>query len=568
MLDRITRYAKDVLEGRECAGRYVRLACGRHLKDLESSKLVPYRFKFDLEKANEAIDLFETLTYTDGDELKGKQVELWDFQCFIVGSLFGWVDKNTGYRKYNKSYVQLARKNTKSLLNSGIALKLCSFDGYENAQVYCTATKMKQARIVWKQCKKFIEIDSELNELFKIKDHDSIIQCKFNGGEISALGRDTGTIDGFDPHGGIIDEYHAHDTNQMVKLLEDGAVNQRQALISIITTAGFDLNGPCYEEYEYCIKILEGLAEADSDHYFVYIAQMDEEDDIWDPNNWVKANPLVAKLEHGMANLIKLAGEARDKGGSTLTNFLTKSLNIWVTFSDRQYLNIDHWKKCASKKTLKDFIGKRCYIGIDLSSGGDLTSIAIEIPYTENGEKKYFIYSHSFIPKMRVLEHEKTDKAPYRIWIKNKLITVTETNAGIKTDYKYIISCLKDIIGKYDLKVIAIGYDPHNADAFLSDLDEIGDTVEIKQSCKSLNDATVDFKLEVEAGNIEYNERAALLTWSAKNAKTVHNSFKEIKIDKDLSTKRIDPIDAVICSHKLAFIQEEEGADVFYVPDI
>jgi phage terminase large subunit-like protein len=136
---------------------------------------------------------------------------------------------------------------------------LAGFDDYPNAQVYCTATKMKQARIVWKQAKKFIEIEPDLKELFNIKDHDAIIESIDTGGEIMALGRDTGTIDGFDPHGGIIDEYHAHPTNQMLKQLEDGSVNQLESLISIITTAGFNLNGPCYKEYEYCCNVLEGI---------------------------------------------------------------------------------------------------------------------------------------------------------------------------------------------------------------------------------------------------------------------------------------------------------------------
>ena len=113
-------------------------------------------------------------------------------------------------------------------------------------------------------------------------------------------------------------------------------------------------------------------------------------------------------------------------------------------------------------------------------------------------------------------------------------------------------------------KIKMVCYDPHNADAFLSDLEELGcDTMEIVPSAKNLNDATVDFKLEAEAGNIEYNRKNELLTWSMANAKTVSNSFKEIKIDKDLSVKRIDPIDAVIDAHKMAFKDETKPRSVY-----
>ena len=558
-IDRVTKYALDVVEGREIAGKNVILACKRHLEDLEKSKLAPYIYEFDEDLALESIEFFESLRFTDG-EIAGQEVELFGFQDFIIGSLFGWVSKETGYRRFRKSYVQLARKNAKSLLNSGLAIKLSAFDNYPNAQVYCTATKMKQARIVWEQASKFINAESDLKELFKIKDHDAIIESLFNGGKIMALGRDTGTIDGFDPHGGVIDEYHSHRTNQMVKLLEDGSVNQAESLISIITTAGFNLNGPCYKEWEYCKSVLEGILT--NEEYFIYIAQMDEEDDIWDWKNWIKANPLVARLPKGLENLKRFAEEAKQKGGEDLRNFLTKSLNIWYEFSDDQYIRPEKWAKCKSKKTLEDFRGQKCYVGLDLSSGGDLTSLALIFVNYIDGVKKYFIHSHSFIPKMRVEEHIISDNVPYDVWIKKGLLTVTETLGGIKTDYKYIISYLKTLIEEYDLKIEQLGYDPHNADAFLSDLEELGcDCIEIYQSPKCLNDATEDFRLEVEAGNVEYNQENELLAWSVVNAKTVSNSSGEIKIDKDRRNKRIDPVDSGINAYKLAF-KEERLIDV------
>ncbi len=568
-MDRVTQYALDVVEGREVAGRYVKLACQRHLDDLEKSKLAPYIYRFDMDKAKETIEFFESLRFTDGGpELVGQPVELFPFQDFIIGSLFGWVSKITGHRRFRKSYVQLARKNAKSLLNSGIAIKLAGFDNYANAQVYCTATKMKQARIVWGQAKKFIEIEPDLKELFKIKDHDAIIECLLNGGLIMALGRDTGTIDGFDPHGGIIDEYHSHKTNQMVKLLEDGSVNQNESLISIITTAGFDLNGPCYKEWEYCCNVLEGIIDADQ--YFIYIAQMDKEDDIWDPENWPKCNPLVAKLPQGIENLKRFAAEAKEKSGEDLRNFITKSLNEWYKHSDNQYLNIDNWKKCACDLTLEDFRGMECGLGLDLSSGGDLTSGVLEFAYLENEEPAYFFHQHSFMPKMRLAEHIKTDNAPYDVWAskedgKEPLITLTETLGGIKTDYKYIISYYKDIIKKYDLKLKVIAYDPHNADAFLSDLETFGvDCIEIVQSAKSLNTATEDFELSVDGGVAKYNKKDGLFKYCGVNAVTTKNSFGEIKLDKEHRTERIDPIDAAIDIHKIMMIPPKAKTESVY----
>lgn len=554
MLDRVTKYALDVVEGREVAGRYVKLACQRHLDDLEKSKLAPYKYEFDIEKSLHIIEFAETLTIAEGEE--EIQVKLEGFQDFILGSINGWVAKGTGYRRFRTSYIQLGRQNGKSFLNGILGAYYSAFSGYRYGQIYCTATKSEQAQIVWNEIKKFIEVDEELSEFFKIQEHEHIITALNTNSTIKALGRDTKSIDGFRPLLGIVDEYHAHKNNQMYKLLEGGTRKMKQCLISVITTAGFDLNCPCFNEYEYCKNVLEG--NFTNDTKFIYIAEMDEEDNIWEPKNWIKANPLVCKDKEDLENLIAVGIAAKDKGGDDLRDFLTKALNIWIQFTNDQYIKPQYWKKCASDRKLEDFRGQKCYVGIDLSSGGDLTSLALIFVNHIEGVKKYYIHSHSFIPKNRVEEHKKSDDVPYDLWIKNGLLTVTETLGGIKTDYKYIISYLRKVIEEYDLKIEQIGYDPHNADAFLQDLESFGvDCIEIYQTCKWLNDATEDFELEIRAGNIEYNKDNELLTWSAVNAKTVSNSAGEIKIDKDKRQKRIDPIDSIIDAYKLAFKEEK-----------
>ncbi|MFR8871510.1 MAG: terminase large subunit [Paraclostridium sordellii] len=552
-LDRVTQYAVDVVEGRIVAGRYAILACQRHLDDLEKSKLAPYKYEFDIEKANDILDFAETLTIAEGEE--EIPVNLEGFQVFILGCLNGWVTKGNGYRRFRTSYVQLGRQNGKSFLNGILGTYYGAFSGYKYGQLYCTATKSDQAKIVLNEMIKFINSDEDLSEFFKVKEHDNTIIALNTNSIIRALGRDTKSIDGFRPLLGIVDEYHAHKNNQMYKLLEGGTRKMKQCLISVITTAGFELNCPCFKLYEYCKNILENVFTNDAQ--FVYIAEMDEEDDIWDYKNWIKANPLVCKDKEDLENLKKVGDSARDMGGDDLRDFLTKALNIWIQFTNDQYIKPKFWKECESERTLEDFRGQKCYAGLDLSSGGDLTSLALVFVYYVDGVKKYYVHSHSFIPKMRVEEHIKSDDAPYDLWIKNKLLTVTESLGGIKTDYKYIIKYLKDLIEKYDLKIEQLGYDPHNADTFLSDLEELGfDCIEIYQTHKWLNDPTEDFELEVRAKNIEYNKENELLSWSALNAKTVSNPNGEIKIDKDRRNKRIDPIDAIIDAYKLAFKEE------------
>lgn len=545
MIDRVTKYALDVVEGREIAGKYVVLALQRHLDDLEKAKLAPFKYEFDIEKSLRIIDYAETLYIAEGEEKI--QLKLYPFQDFILGSLNGWVEKGTGYRRFRTSYIQLGRQNGKSFLNGILGTYYGNFDGYNYGQIYCTATKADQAKIVFNEMVKFINSDEDLKELFKVQEYKSTIICNITNSTIRALGRDTKSIDGFRPLLGIVDEYHAHKDNQMYKLLEGGIKKMKQALISVITTAGFDLNAPCYKLYEYCCNLLKGVFANETQ--FVYIAQMDDEDNIWEPQNWIKANPTLAFDSAALENLMPVAEAARDMGGETLRDFLTKQLNVWVQATDNIYIkDIEMWKKCASTMTLEDMRGKEVWIGLDLSSGGDLTSLGFVFPLYIDGVRKYFIHTHSFMPSKRLAEHIKTDRAPYDMWKIEGLLTLTETLGGLKTDYQYIISYLKELVEKYELKIQMICYDPHNASAFLSDLEALGyDSLLIPQSCKYLNDATVDFRLEIESGNVLYNEsQGKMLTWSIANAKVVHNSFKEIKIDKDLAQKRIDPVDAVI----------------------
>lgn len=543
MQDRTTQYAADVLAGKIIAGDLVKLACKRHLDDIEKSKAAPYKYYFDVEQAERIIEFAETLTIAEGEE--EEQVECYAFQCFILGNLNGWRTKTGGHRRFRTSYVQLGRQNGKSFLNGILAAYYGNFEKYKYGQIYCTATKKDQSLIVFNEIVKFIRSDPDLDECFCAHEHNSTIDCLLTHSKIKALSGDTKSIDGFRPYLGIVDEYHAHKNDQMYKLLEGGIKKMKSALISVITTAGFDLKSPCYALYEYCVKVLKGIAHNDSQ--FIYIAQMDETDDMWTPKNWIKANPILQYDPEALENMVPIAETAKEMGGSSLRDFIVKQLNMWIQWTNDVYLkDMELWQNGATKKTLEDFRGQKCYVGLDLSAGGDLTSLAIVFPFLKDDVRKYFVHAHSFIPKRRVEEHIKTDRTEYDLWIRDGLVTVTETMGGVKTDYRYILTYLEKIITDYELDVQFILYDPHNASAFLTDLEALGfDSVAVTQSAKALNDATVDFKLEIESGNVEHDGNA-MIKWSIANAKTTSNSFGEIKIDKEYQTERIDVIDAII----------------------
>ena len=552
-MDRTTAYAKMVVSGKKITGRKEYLACKRHLDDLKNKK---FDYKFDVDEAEFASNFANNLIMKDGRELKTR-----GFQEFIIGSLHGWKKKKTGDRRFREAYLQVGRRNGKSFL-SGIESTLFSTVVGVKERIFCAATKQDQANIVWDEIRNFIESDKDLTELFKVKEHNRTIQNLITGSVIKALSKDTKGMDGFGNILAICDELHAHLNNQIYKLLLDGQADVDNALTLAITTAGFNLNSFCYEHYKFCEKILEGVIQKDT--LFIFICEMDKDDDIWDWRNWLKANPYHLYEEDGITPnkkkieiITQKAIDAKEKGGAELVNFLTKQLNRWVTTGTGQYINLEKLKDCESDLTLADMKDKSCYLGFDLSKGGDLTSIALIFPLEDH---KIYIYSHSFMPELRLEEHKKTDDVPYQIWVKKGLLTLTTGAFGMKTDYKYIISHLKEIIEKYNLTILECGYDAHNAGSFLADLDFLGcDLTEVKQSAKSLNDATVDFALSVEALQVMYDKHNELLKWSIANATTTSNSFGEKKIDKQSQKNRIDPVDAIIDAWKIMLLNKEKN---------
>lgn len=554
-MDRTTEYAKLVVNKKKIAGRKEYLACERHLQDLKRKN---FDYKFNKELAEKAINIINELVIGEGEEQQ--KLSTRGFQNFIIGSLFGWVKKKTKERRFREAYIQVGRQNGKSILSGAMANQFATFSGYKLGRIFCAATKQEQANIVWDEIAKFIRSDNDLQEMYKITEHERTIKSFVTGNVIKSLGRDTKSADGFRSILAICDELHAHPNNQMYKLMLDGQINVDGALTLAITTAGFNLNGFCFEQYKFCEKVLEKVIDKES--LFIFICEMDKDDDIWDYNNWAKSNPYLLFNSDNtinkdmVARLAEKAVEAKEKGGADLLNFMTKHLNYWVTNGVGGFVDLQKFKECESDVTIEDMKGKECFLGLDLSSGGDLTSIALGFPL-EN--EKIYIYSHSFMPELRLAEHEKTDDVPYRMWVNKGLLTLTSGAFGVKTDYKFIINHLKELIEKYEIRILEVGYDSHNASVFLQDLDFLAcDLTEIKQSAKSLNDATKDFQLSVKANQLLYDKENDLLKWSIANATTTSNSFGEIKIDKQAQKYRIDPVDAVIDAWKIMLVNKNE----------
>ncbi|MBI4928318.1 MAG: terminase large subunit [Anaerolineae bacterium] len=545
MMHPTTQYALDVVEGRRVSGRAEILACKRHLDDLARSQADPaWPWMFDENKADKIFAWFRYCKHVEGKKA-GSPIELEDFQKFDFGCVFGWVDRETGLRRFEKAYIQEARKNGKSTRMSGAALYLMAGDGEESPAVYCAAVDKDQARIVYKSAMAMARKSPDIQRRLKIRDY--MISHVSRGGELKALSKDTQNKDGLNPSGAIIDEYHAHKTSEIYDLIWSAWGQRAQALMMIITTAGFEtIENPCYKEYEYVKSILTGTVK--NDRYWGVIRELDEGDDEHDPANWIKANPLRAATPEGLKKLQEQHDEAfNSRDHAKIRNFRVKNLNKWVNETESSYFSselLEKWAKLGvTREVFRELTrGKQAVVGVDLSKSIDLTACAHLFALADG---RIAVTARGFIPEGAVIAHERTDKIEYRAWAADDWVTITE---GDVTDFASIRTYIDDAELNHGWVLHEFAYDPYNATAMANDLQRDGVTIiEVRQGVRTLSEPTKTFRDLVASGQVVH-EGSPLLTWALANAREAQDDNENIKLSKKNAsdTKRIDPASATM----------------------
>lgn len=550
IVEELFRYSEDVIDKKIPAGQEHIWACQRFIKDLErvqSDDDFPY--VWNEEKTQDIVDWFSFLKHTKGI-LAGKPIKLTTWQKFSICQVFGWVHKDTGNRRFKKVYKQVGRKNAKSQELSGVGLYMLCADGEESPEVYCTATKRDQAKIVLNESQNMAK-RSPLNNPNILKINRDSIEHPNSLGVMRALSKeDQKKGDGYSPHLAIIDEYHSHETSEMYDIMDSALGNRKQALIYVITTAGFDLNKPCYSvEYNYARKILDPNTDISNDQYLAIICQIDAEDDIKDENNWIKANPILASYDEGMDYLrmqLQVALEAPEK----MRNFMTKNMNRWIQQKEDGYMDMSKWGDCGTN-LMPEVEGLDCFVGIDLSAKHDLTSVSFDIPL---GDGRYAVYSHSFMPEDSYWQKIKTDKVPYDLWAREGWLTLTD---GAVVDYRYIEDYIIQKAEELGVNIKEICYDPYNATQFAQQIQDKGYVVvEIRQGVQTLSEPTKNFRDCVISKKIVHNNNP-VLNWALSNAVQKADHNENIKLDKNKSVERIDPISALLNAHVRAMVVED-----------
>lgn len=545
ILQELIDYSLNCISGRIISGQKHIWACMRFLDDVDKGKYIWHEIE-----AQKIIKWFTYLHHSKG-ELSGQPIHLTTWQKFILCQVYGWKTKE-GKRRFKKAFVEVARKNAKTQMQAGSVLyeiSTIATKNNETVETYCAATKKDQSKLLFVEAQNMLR-GSVLAPKFKIT-RDKIIHIKSNSFLNPLSKQDGKNGDGTNPAVLILDEYHQHPTTEFYDLGLGAA--SKEPLLFIITTAGVNLNAPCFtQEYTYCSDLLNPNVDLDNDEYFVDICEADPNDDVGDLNTWKKANPIRAYYKAGIDKLTsdyEIAKMIPEK----MISFMTKCLNIWVQSTNNGYMDIAKWKACEVE-ILPDIKGKDVFIGFDMSAKIDLTSVAFVIPTkNDNGTTQYIVFSHSFVPNVEKLqEREMVDKMPYMSWAKQGYITITNSQVvDQEVVWEYVVKFCKE----HELNIDTLCFDPANSSKMMMDLSNQGfKCVEVYQSHKSLNESTAGFREQVYEQNIIYNYNP-VLNFAMKNAVIKQNNGL-IKIDKDATNKRIDPVDAVLCGFKLALYYE------------
>lgn len=520
-------YPVKVLNNDIIVSQLIRLACKRFLSYLESDNI-----EFNAKKADKVVKFVEKLTLSTG-KFNRQKFKLAEWQKFVVYYVYGLVYKSTQLRVVREVYLQLARKSGKTALASALALYHLVGDGENDGQVIFAANSAAQAQLAFKMTSDYVSYLDTKGKYFK-RYRDSI-KFPLTKSIIKVVSADASKLDGLNVSCAIIDEYHAAQNNDVSDVLTSAVGMRTQPLIIYITTAGFDLTSPCYTMRNTCVELLYGKIKDDSLAAFIY--ELDENDDIEDEKNWIKAQPnldLTVTKSAIQSDLTKAKNNP-----SLMTNFKTKILNKWCASAVGEWIPNEVLLKDSQKVNLEDWKDYTCYVGLDLSSVSDITAISILL--FDNINQKYLFKNYYFLPQSALQESSNREK--YRVWSEQGYLFLTSGNV---VDYEYVLNLIQKI--NKIVQIEAIAYDSWQSTALIIKLTELGYNCQpFSQSTGSMNRPTRHLEMIARNGHLILDDNP-ISRWMFANVELredYNNNVKPIKMNKN-SENKIDGV-AAIC---------------------
>ena len=503
-----------------------------------------HTFVFDEKKGNRPIEFIEKFCKHSKGKWAGQPLKLELFQKAFIQALFGFVDKDTGIRKYKKGALFIGRKNGKSTMDSGLANFMLTKDGEGGAEIYSVATKRDQAKVVWDEAKRMIKKSTELNKR---------IRCLVGGifydktdSFMKALASDSNSLDGLNAHFVICDEVHAWKDKNLLDVMYDSMSAREQPMLLETSTMGTIRESVFDNEYEYFSEIIagyEGKSNVVDETVLPVIYELDRPEEWQDEKKWYKANPGLGTIKN-IKDLRDKVNRAKNNP-TELVNLLCKDFNIrqneqdkWITFdiaNNEVTFDIDEIYDTYA-------IG-----GVDLSSTTDLTCATLLII---KNNKKYVLQQY-FIPGERLQFKIKDDKIPYDKWEKRGLVTVCE---GAKVNYTDVTQWFLRMNEEYKISTLWVGYDPWNTQYWVEEMKEYGfEMYEVRQGAKTMSNPMKQLEADLIEKNVIYNNNP-VLKWCLCNTSVKRDENDNIRPVKGQKQRaRIDGTVSLIIAYCVLF---------------
>lgn len=531
-------YAQSVVAGEIDACGWVKKACTRQLADLDrfKGKSAAYRFNPLLtdaagrkyRPADNLCAFVELLPHIKGP-LASTPIRLEPWQVFVLTTIFGWVD-NSGHRRFRRVYIEVPRGNAKSTLSSAVGLYMLTADGEGGAECYSLATTRDQARIVFGDAQAMARKSAGFRARYGVTVGAHNIHVLASASKFEALSAEGSTLDGLNIHFGCIDELHAHKIRTVYDVVETGTGKRDNSLLWVITTAGSDRAGICFEIHSFVTKVLDGVIEDDSQFGIIY--GLDDGDDWGLEDSLIKANPNWG-ISVRPEVILPLQAKALQLPSAT-NNFRTKHCNDWVSV-DTAWMDIRAWERCAEPTlTLDVFAGKPCWIGIDLASKVDIASMAVLF---EHGEKVAVFVRH-FLPEETVYS---AANSQYQGWMNAGRLLATPGNV---TDFGFIEAELLDWSSRFEVKAVA--FDPFQATQFSTRMMAEGlPMIEVRPTVLNFSEPMKLLEAQVLQGKLAF-DGDPVLTWMVSNVVCHRDAKDNIYPRKERPENKVDGVVAVL----------------------
>jgi phage terminase large subunit-like protein len=474
---------------------YRRLAC-------ESE--TPGRYVFDETRASRPIEFIEQFCKHSKGEWAGQPVRLELFQKAFIQALFGFVDKDTGYRKFREAFFLVGRKNGKSTLLAGLALYMLTSDGEGGAEVYSTATKYAQARLLFDEAHSMIKQSPDL--LTHMKKRKTDLYYVPSMSKMQPLSRNSDTLDGLNCSFCIMDELHGVKDRNLYEVMRQSQATRRQPLLVMITTAGIVRECIFDDMYTYACGVADG--DIQDDTFLPILYELDNRNEWTDPAAWMKANPALGVVKKLDDMTVKV--ERAKQNSNELSGVLCKEFNIRET-QKSAWLSFESINNTETFD-LETFRGAYCIGGVDLSITTDLT--AASLLFMKRGDDKKYITQMYWLPSDKLKERIKQDKIPYDKWFERGLLRLCSGNSINHSD---VTAWFVDTVKQYELSPAWVYYDSYSARYFVEEMQMHGfNMVRCIQGAKTLSLPMQMLGADLQAHKVIYNNNP-ILKWCLTN---------------------------------------------------